>query len=135
MSHKHKSNNKLPPSNRPILVIPLVVVFLGASTLTYGLLPYFDNDLFAFIVSYLIVSNAVAFVMYGVDKQLARSENRRVPEKYLLFFGLIGGSLGSIIAINQFRHKTKKASYTGKLGLILIAQTLLVLLLLYLISR
>lgn len=75
-----------------------------------------------FIIGYFIVINAVTFLAYGLDKAQAKSHRWRTPEKTLWFLALIGGSLGALIAMNQFRHKTKKLSFQLPLIIIIAAQ-------------
>lgn len=77
---------------------------------------------FALIV-YLLAINLVAFFTYGIDKAKAGSLGaRRISEKTLLIMALIGGSLGSLVAMSLFRHKTKKTSFQAPLALILAVQ-------------
>ena len=75
-----------------------------------------------FIIGYLLVINAVTFLAYGLDKAQAKSHRWRTPEKTLWFLALIGGSLGALLAMNQFRHKTKKLSFQLPLIVIIAAQ-------------
>lgn len=46
-----------------------------------------------------------------VDKQKAIKHQWRIPEKTLLFLGLIGGGIGGILGMRLFRHKTTKGSF------------------------
>lgn len=59
------------------------------------------------ILVYLVVMNAVAFAMYGIDKRRAVKDKWRIPEKTLLLAALIGGSVGAFFGMRVFRHKTK----------------------------
>ena len=63
------------------------------------------------LIAYLFIVNIVSFIIYGADKFYATSKHRRVPEKKLLLLALLGGSLGAIIGMNFFRHKTRKNSF------------------------
>lgn len=62
----------------------------------------------------LIFINSFAFLIYGIDKWLAISQKRRVPEKLLLSAALIGGSLGAVLGMIVFRHKVSKTSFLVK---------------------
>jgi uncharacterized membrane protein YsdA (DUF1294 family) len=75
-----------------------------------------------FIIGYFIIINAVTFLAYGLDKAQARSHRFRTPEKTLWLLALIGGSPAALLAMNQFRHKTKKLSFQLPLILIIAAQ-------------
>jgi uncharacterized membrane protein YsdA (DUF1294 family) len=66
---------------------------------------------FLWILGYLIVINSITFVVYGYDKSLSTTEARRVSERTLLLCALFGGSIGAILAMQFFRHKTKKVSF------------------------
>jgi uncharacterized membrane protein YsdA (DUF1294 family) len=61
----------------------------------------------------------------GYDKKLAQNNKRRISEKTLLTFVVIGGSIGSGLGMLFFRHKTAKRSYLLKFWLILILQILM----------
>lgn len=52
-----------------------------------------------------------AFLVYWLDKQLAQSGGRRIPEIKLLFIALMGGWPGAFAAQRIFRHKTRKVSF------------------------
>jgi len=60
---------------------------------------------------YLAIINVVTFAAFAWDKHVAASGNdyeRRAPEARLLGLCLIGGSVGGILAMHVFRHKTQK---------------------------
>lgn len=69
--------------------------------------------------------NLIAFILIAYDKNLAKNQKRRIPERTLLLFVLIGGTIGSGIAMQIFRHKTAKRSYLLKFWGIVILQILL----------
>lgn len=72
---------------------------------------------------YLAALNMLTFLVYGWDKLCAKREGaRRVPEKTLLFLAVIGGSVGAILGMNFFHHKTKHAQFRFGLPLILALQ-------------
>ena len=56
---------------------------------------------------YLAVVNVVAFALYGLDKYKAKTGAWRIPEKTLLGIAVIGGSVGALVGMNFFHHKTK----------------------------
>jgi uncharacterized membrane protein YsdA (DUF1294 family) len=66
--------------------------------------------------------NIIAFVLIAYDKYLAKNQKRRIPERILLSFVLIGGTIGSGLAMLTFRHKTAKRSYLLKYWGIVILQ-------------
>jgi len=77
---------------------------------------------------YLIAINVMAFLLYGIDKWKAKHKQWRVPEATLLGVALIGGSIGALLGMMVWRHKTKHKKFTIGLPLILAAQIALILL-------
>ncbi len=59
------------------------------------------------ILIYLLVMNLITFLMYGVDKRKAIKNKWRIPEKTLLGAAFLGGSVGALLGMKVFRHKTK----------------------------
>lgn len=60
--------------------------------------------------SYFMLS-ILTMILYGRDKANAATRKWRVPESYLHILELMGGWPGSLIAQNDFRHKTRASSY------------------------
>ena len=56
---------------------------------------------------YLIGINLTGFIIMGVDKKRAIRGAWRISEASLFFTALLGGSLGCILGMQHFRHKTK----------------------------
>lgn len=66
------------------------------------------------IIGFIISINMVAFLFYGIDKIKAKRDSWRIPEVNLLLLGLLGGGVGSLIAMTIFHHKiSKKKFYIG----------------------
>lgn len=82
-----------------------------------------------YLFIYLIVINIVTFIVYGVDKAAAKAHKRRIRISTLLILAAIGGSLGALLGMFIFRHKTKKWYFVLPVPLMLIIQTLIVVLL------
>ena len=64
----------------------------------------------------------MTFTVYGVDKAKARRGAWRVPEKTLFLLPLLGGSVGALMGMLVFRHKTKHWYFVWGIPLILLAQ-------------
>lgn len=71
---------------------------------------------------YGLVINVAAFLLYGVDKKRAIKGQWRISEKTLLGVGAIGGSLGALLGMYCFRHKTKHWRFRILLPLFLLLQ-------------
>ena len=63
------------------------------------------------MIYYLIIINIFLFLLYGIDKLLAIKKKRRISEYTLLIISLFGGSLGAIIGMILFHHKTRKIKF------------------------
>ena len=71
---------------------------------------------------YAIIVNIVGFAEMGVDKHGARKGAYRIPEANLFLTAVIGGSIGCIIGMYAFRHKTRHRSFVFGMPAILIVQ-------------
>lgn len=86
------------------------------------------------LVGYLLIINLVAFFMMWSDKRRAKKEGvRRIPEKRLFLTALLGGSVGAILGMRTFRHKTKHWYFVWGMPAILIAQIALTVWLVWLV--
>lgn len=79
---------------------------------------YFHATLFCSILT---------FTLYGWDKRQARRDKRRIQEKTLHRLAAFGGWPGAILGQQYFRHKTVKASFRLKSGLILGVHLLIIM--------
>lgn len=61
----------------------------------------------AALLVWLAGVNVVTFILYGVDKSRAKKGRWRIPEKTLLILPLLGGSVGGILGMAVFHHKTR----------------------------
>lgn len=78
--------------------------------------------------AYCILINLVGFAMMGIDKYKAKKRAFRIPEATLFSIAMIGGSIGSIIGMYTFHHKTRHHKFTIGMPAILVIQLLLILL-------
>ena len=77
----------------------------------------------------LIGINLAGFIIMGVDKKRAIRGAWRISEASLFFTALLGGSLGCILGMQHFRHKTKHWYFKYGMPAILVVQILLFILL------
>ncbi len=75
------------------------------------------------IEAWLITANVVTVMFFGYDKLLAWSGRNRIPEKVLFGLSLIGGSPGGLVSMLIFWHKIKKSSFQRIFWAIVILQT------------
>lgn len=73
---------------------------------------------------YLAAANLAGFAIMGIDKRRAVRRAWRVSEASLFFTALIGGSLGSVIGMYTFRHKTRHWYFVVGMPVIFVIQIL-----------
>lgn len=76
------------------------------------------------IIIYVFVVNVIAFLMYGLDKVKAKRLQWRIPESTLLGVAVIGGSIGALLGMQIFHHKTKKPKFYIGVPVIFILQVI-----------
>jgi uncharacterized membrane protein YsdA (DUF1294 family) len=72
--------------------------------------------------SCLTVVNAVAFIVYGIDKYRARNGKWRIPEATLLMLAVVGGSVGAWLGMKVWHHKTRHRKFRYGVPAILLLQ-------------
>lgn len=81
-----------------------------------------------YLLLYLLIINAVSFVLMLIDKQKAKKRKYRIPEATLIGSAVLGGSIGAWLGMQIFRHKTKHIKFTLGVPFILGMQILLAIL-------
>ena len=81
------------------------------------------------LLLYLLLINALSFALMLADKKKAVKNHWRIPERTLLAIAAIGGSLGAIVAMHMFRHKTKHPRFFIGLPCMLAVHIILLILL------
>ena len=74
------------------------------------------------IAAYLLIMNIIGFALMGIDKHRAVKRLWRISESTLFVVAIIGGSLGSIIGMRFFHHKTKHWYFVYGMPAILILE-------------
>ena len=74
---------------------------------------------------YLIIINILTFLIFGIDKWKARRGKWRIPEGTLIWMSIIGGSIGALVGMYLFHHKTQKLKFNLGIPAILLAQAIL----------
>jgi len=78
-----------------------------------------------YLFIYLVVINLIGFVIMFIDKKRAIKKKYRIPEKNLFLVALIGGSLGTTLGMEMFRHKTRHWYFKWGMPLLLVIQLIL----------
>lgn len=78
-----------------------------------------------YIAIYLILINALSLLLMLIDKFKAKKKLWRIPEKVLLGVCAIGGSIGGLIGMKLFRHKTLHPQFSIGIPVMLALQIVL----------
>ena len=100
-----------------------IAMIVACYFVSYSQLP------FAWYWDLAIALNVSSFLLFGVDKHAAIQKSMRIPENLLYLATLVGGSAGTLVGMNVFRHKTRKTSFQFVVALVLLVQLLIWLLL------
>ena len=78
------------------------------------------------IIAYVIIINLIGFFLMGIDKRKAIKRALRIPEATLFLIAILGGSIGSILGMYTFHHKTRHWYFVYGMPFILILQIALI---------
>ncbi len=81
-----------------------------------------STTLYIIAAVYMLLINLTGFTLMGIDKHRARNMAWRIPEADLFAAAILGGSVGSLIGMFFFHHKTKHLSFLIGMPLILLIQ-------------
>ena len=83
------------------------------------------NTLHSCLAYYLLAINAVAFIVYGIDKYKAKKAKWRIQETTLLLLAVLGGSIGAWVGMLIWHHKTMHKKFKYGIPIIIIMQVAL----------
>lgn len=83
-------------------------------------------DVITAIIIYIVLINIAGFASMGIDKWKAKHRQWRIPEATLFALAIFGGSLGAVIGMYSFRHKTKHWYFVYGLPAILALHLILI---------
>lgn len=86
------------------------------------------------LLIYLLIINALGFVLMLTDKYKAKNNLWRIPEATLMSVAAIGGSLGAYIGMTLVRHKTKHPLFFIGLPVLVAVHTILLFFLIRFVS-
>lgn len=109
-----------------VIQIVLVLIIKGyiAEDITLAFWEFFNNHIVLMI--YLIVINFVTLIAFAYDKIAAVENKSRIRILTLLGLSFIGGSIGALLAMYIFRHKTKKDYFTVGVPLTILMQVVVI---------
>ena len=76
--------------------------------------------------NYLIITNIVTFLVYGLDKWKAKKSKWRIREAALLLLAVLGGSIGAWLGMKVWHHKTMHKKFRYGIPAIIIIQLILI---------
>ena len=74
------------------------------------------------VIYCLLAINALAFIVYGIDKLKARKGRWRISEATLLLLAIVGGSVGAWLGMKAWHHKTMHLKFKYGLPSIILLQ-------------
>ena len=88
-------------------------------------------DIFKVLLIYLEAVNLLTLVVFGLDKYRAKVHRERIPEAALMGLAFIGGSVGALAGMYLFRHKIRKPKFYIGVPVILVAEIVFFLAMIY----
>ena len=77
------------------------------------------------VLVFLLLLNALTFVVYGIDKWRAQGGRWRIPEQTLLLLAAFGGALGACLGMVVWNHKTSHKRFRYLVPFFVLLQGLL----------
>lgn len=74
------------------------------------------------IYTSIAILNVITFLVYGIDKWKAKKEKWRIPESTLLLLAVVGGSIGALLGMKVWHHKTMHKKFKYGIPLIIVLQ-------------
>lgn len=81
-----------------------------------------EITIYHIVLIYLAAINIITFFLYGIDKWKAKRAKWRIEESTLLWWAVFGGSIGALIGMKTWHHKTLHKKFKYGVPAILIAQ-------------
>lgn len=82
------------------------------------------SNLFIILSAYVLIQSLITFIMFGIDKWKAKYGKWRIPEATLLLMAACGGSIGALLGMSVWHHKTLHKKFKYGVPAILIVQIL-----------
>ena len=89
------------------------------------------QKIFCIVLIYLAAINLITFFVYGIDKWKAKRSKWRIEESTLLWWAVFGGSIGALLGMKVWHHKTLHRKFTWGIPTILLAQLAIVCIIIY----
>lgn len=83
------------------------------------------------VLGILVLMNLIALIAYVSDKRKAKKGKWRTPEATLIAFAWLFGSVGALIGMYGFRHKTQHIKFILLVPLAFVVQSVFLILSIY----
>ena len=111
-----------------VLIIQIIIFLMVKghikTDLTFAFWEFFGVH--KIIIVYLLAINIVTLIAFAVDKIAAIEHRSRIRIVTLLALAFIGGSIGALIAMYVFHHKTKQDYFSVGVPLIMLMQAVVI---------
>ena len=87
------------------------------------------------VLIYLVAINIVTFFVYGIDKWKAKRSKWRIEESTLLWWAAAGGSIGALLGMKAWHHKTMHKKFKYGVPAILMAQIVIAGVIMYIVRQ
>ena len=87
------------------------------------------------VLIYLVAINIVTFFVYGIDKWKAKRSKWRIEESTLLWWAAAGGSIGALLGMIAWHHKTMHKKFKYGVPAILMAQIVIAGVIMYIVKQ
>lgn len=77
------------------------------------------------MIFYWMIISIISFSLFAIDKKFAQQNKWRISENALLASAIVGGSVGALLGMFTFHHKTKKMKFMIGIPIILVIQIIL----------
>lgn len=84
----------------------------------------FSSKVITLIFGFIFM-NAIGFLLMYLDKKYAKEEKRRIKESTLFLVAILFGSIGILLGMKKFRHKTLHKSFVIGVPIIIIIQVII----------
>ena len=74
------------------------------------------------IYTFIAILNVITFLIYAIDKWKAKKNRWRISESILLLLAVLGGSIGALMGMKIWHHKTMHKKFKYGIPLIMILQ-------------
>ena len=110
-----------------MLVIHIVLYIIYKvgliDNLSFRFISFINNH--KFLLYYLVIINIITIICFALDKIFAIENRKRIRIITLLGLCFLGGSIGGLVSMKVFRHKTQVDYFTIGIPLIIITQIFL----------